>query len=74
MRLVDMFLDGHENSDLVFCLLWQRSSSMLLESFLDRYRRDPLSVSQILDLIQESKVRPTTTICYSFLGHSLTWP
>ncbi|GAB5590858.1 CCR4-NOT core subunit cdc39 [Umbelopsis nana] len=56
MRLVDMFLDGHENSDLVFCLLWQRSSSMLLESFLDRYRRDPLSVSQILDLIQESKI------------------
>ena len=56
MRLIDMFLDGHENSDLVVSLLWQRSPSTLLECFLDRYRRDPLSVSQILDIIQESKV------------------
>lgn len=56
MRLIDMFLDGHANSDLVVSLLWQRSPSTLLECFLDRYRRDPLSVSQILDIIQESKV------------------
>ncbi|CAO3672991.1 unnamed protein product [Umbelopsis ramanniana] len=56
MRLIDMFLDGHANSDLVVSLLWQRSPSTLLECFLDRYRRDPLSVSQILDIIQESKI------------------
>lgn len=56
IRLADMFLDSHEHSDLVVSLLWHRSSSTLLECFLDRYRRDPLSVSQILDIIQESNV------------------
>lgn len=37
-------------------ILWHVHPTLLLEGFIDMYRKEPTSVSRILDLAQEAKV------------------
>ncbi|KAI8060469.1 CCR4-Not complex component, Not1-domain-containing protein [Gongronella butleri] len=56
LKLLNIFLIGHTNSTLVIVLLWQKSPACLMEGLLTLYRRDPASVSRILDIAQEAKI------------------
>lgn len=37
-------------------LLWHVQPNLLLEGFFEMYKKDPTSVSRILDIAQEAKV------------------
>ncbi|KAG0175598.1 hypothetical protein DFQ28_005990 [Apophysomyces sp. BC1034] len=56
LRLLSIFLIGHANSNLVITVLWKVHSRLLLEGFLDMYKKDPTSISRILDIAQEAKI------------------
>ncbi|KAI7871343.1 CCR4-Not complex component, Not1-domain-containing protein [Spinellus fusiger] len=56
LRLFHLFVIGHANSVLVMVLLWNINPALLLEGFLDMYKKDPTSISRILDLSQEAKI------------------
>lgn len=51
-----MFLIGHENSSLVFTLLWQMNPYLLMRAFLEMYKRNQTSVTRIFEIVNEAKV------------------
>ncbi|KAL7319889.1 CCR4-NOT core subunit cdc39 [Mucor circinelloides] len=55
-KLLNIFLIGHVNSPLVIRLLWHVQPNLLLEGFFEMYKKDPTSVSRILDIAQEAKI------------------
>ncbi|KAI8975394.1 CCR4-Not complex component, Not1-domain-containing protein [Mycotypha africana] len=55
-KLLNIFLIGHVNSPLVIRLLWHVQPNLLLEGFFEMYKKDPTSVSRVLDLAQEAKI------------------
>ncbi|CEP18731.1 hypothetical protein [Parasitella parasitica] len=55
-KLLNIFLIGHVNSPLVIRALWHVQPNLLLEGFFEMYKKDPTSVSRILDIAQESKI------------------
>ncbi|OBZ85129.1 CCR4-NOT transcription complex subunit 1, partial [Choanephora cucurbitarum] len=55
-KLLNLFLMGHVNSSLVVRLLWHVQPNLLLEGFFEMYKKDPTSVSRILDIAQEAKI------------------
>ncbi|OAD02750.1 Not1 transcription factor, partial [Mucor lusitanicus CBS 277.49] len=55
-KLLNIFLIGHVNSPLVIRVLWHVQPNLLLEGFFDMYKKDPTSVSRILDIAQEAKI------------------
>ncbi|CAO3654186.1 unnamed protein product [Cunninghamella echinulata] len=56
LKLLNIFLIGHANSNLVIILLWKLSSGLLMDGFLALYKRDPSSISRILDVSQDAKI------------------
>ncbi len=64
-KLLNIFLIGHVNSPLVIRLLWHVQPNLLLEGFFEMYKKDPTSVSRILDIAQEAKVMFFSTIILS---------
>ncbi|KAI7901129.1 CCR4-Not complex component, Not1-domain-containing protein [Cokeromyces recurvatus] len=55
-KLLNIFLIGHVNSPLVIRLLWHVQLNFLLEGFFEMYKKDPTSISRILDICQEAKI------------------
>ncbi|KAI9476483.1 MAG: CCR4-Not complex component, Not1-domain-containing protein [Benjaminiella poitrasii] len=55
-KLLNIFLIGHVNSPLVIRLLWHVQPNLLLEGFFEMYKKDPTSISRILDISQEAKI------------------
>ncbi|KAI8371784.1 CCR4-Not complex component, Not1-domain-containing protein [Radiomyces spectabilis] len=56
LKLLSIFVIGHANSNLVFMILWKVHPQLLLEGFLDMYKKDATSISRILDIAQEAKI------------------
>ncbi|KAI8149734.1 CCR4-Not complex component, Not1-domain-containing protein [Fennellomyces sp. T-0311] len=56
IKLLSIFLIGHANTSLVISILWRVQPALLLEGLLDMYKKEPASVSRILDIAQEAKI------------------
>ncbi|CAO3600262.1 unnamed protein product [Absidia cylindrospora] len=56
LKLLNIFLIGHANSNLVIMLLWRKCPALLMDGFLAMYKKDPSYVSRILDVSQEAKI------------------
>lgn len=56
-RLLNMFLAGHPNHQLVFMRIWQIEPTYLTNAFRDFYDESPLNITRILDVAQDLKVR-----------------
>jgi len=63
-KLLNMFLAGHPNHQLVFMRIWQIQPSYLTDAFRDFYQENPLNITRILDVAQDLKV----------YNHSLPFP
>jgi CCR4-NOT transcription complex subunit 1 len=55
-RLLDMFLQGHPNHQLVFMRIWQVQPSYLTNAFRDFYGKNPMHITRILDVAQDLKI------------------
>ncbi|EGN96141.1 hypothetical protein SERLA73DRAFT_112282 [Serpula lacrymans var. lacrymans S7.3] len=55
-KLLNMFLAGHPNHQLVFMRLWQIEPSYLTDAFRDFYEESPLNITRILDVAQDLKI------------------
>ena len=52
-----MFLTGHSSSTPVLTRLWQVNSNLFIEGCLEMYKKDAMTVSRILDIAQDLKVK-----------------
>lgn len=55
-RLLNMFLDGHPNHQLVFMRIWQVQPSYMMNAFRDYYAAKHLNITRILDVAQDLKI------------------
>ncbi|THH31748.1 hypothetical protein EUX98_g2436 [Antrodiella citrinella] len=55
-RLLNMFLAGHPNHQLVFMRIWQIEPTYLTNAFRDFYNESPLNITRILDVAQDLKI------------------
>lgn len=55
-KLLNMFLLGHPNHQLVFMRIWQIQPSYLTNAFRDFYHENALNITRILDVAQDLKV------------------
>lgn len=55
-KLLNMFLAGHPNHQLVFMRIWQIQPTYLTNAFRDFYEDSPLNITRILDVAQDLKV------------------
>jgi CCR4-NOT transcription complex subunit 1 len=55
-RLLDMFLQGHPNHQLVFMRIWQVQPSYLTNAFRDFYSKNNMHITRILDVAQDLKI------------------
>jgi CCR4-NOT transcription complex subunit 1 len=51
--LFDIFFDGHPSHQMIFWRLWQMDKTLIMHRFIDSYRRNPLTITRILDISQE---------------------
>jgi len=55
-HLLEMFLNGHPNHQLVFVRIWQIEPSYLTNAPRDFYEKNPMNITRILDVAQDLKV------------------
>ncbi|KAF8319573.1 uncharacterized protein EI90DRAFT_3081841 [Cantharellus anzutake] len=55
-KLLNMFLAGHPNHQLVFMRIWQIDSAYLTWAFSCSYAESPANITRILDVAQDSKI------------------
>ncbi|KAI0320504.1 Not1-domain-containing protein [Amylostereum chailletii] len=55
-KLLNMFLAGHPNHQLVFMRIWQIQPSYLTDAFRSFYEDNPLNITRILDVAQDLKI------------------
>ncbi|KAA1474810.1 Not1-domain-containing protein [Dentipellis sp. KUC8613] len=55
-KLLNMFLAGHPNHQLVFMRIWQIRPTYLTTAFRDFYEDNPLNITRILDVAQDLKI------------------
>jgi len=55
-KLLNMFLNGHPNHQLVFMRIWQIEPSYLTDEFRKFYEENQLNITRILDVAQDLKV------------------
>ncbi|KZV94078.1 Not1-domain-containing protein [Exidia glandulosa HHB12029] len=55
-KLLNMFLAGHPNHQLVFMRIWQIDPTYLTTAFRDFYAENPLNITRILDVAQDLKI------------------
>ncbi|KAA1478937.1 hypothetical protein DENSPDRAFT_745511, partial [Dentipellis sp. KUC8613] len=55
-KLLNMFLAGHPNRQLVFMHIWQIQPTYLMTAFRDLYEENLLNITRILDMAQDLKI------------------
>lgn len=87
-KLLNMFLAGHPNHQLVFMRIWQIDPTYMTTAFRDFYAENPLNITRILDVAQDLKASRFSplhvdavlrsksrywTLCLTFGRSSLPW-
>ncbi|KLO12020.1 Not1-domain-containing protein [Schizopora paradoxa] len=55
-QLLEMFLNGHPNHQLVFMRIWQIEPPYLTNALRDFYEKNPMNITRILDVAQDLKI------------------